>query len=348
MHNFDYKDTPRQLLTPEVINLLTQIHELRGKQTYFLQTEPVVLPTLLYIAKVQSTKASNRIEGIMTSDKRLESIVKDKAEPINRSEEEISGYRDVLVTIHEDYQYIPVRPGTILQFHRDLYAYSSTNVGGNYKNSDNIITETGADGQRIARFIPVPAFQTPQAIEDLCDRFDEAFCDGTYDPLLLIPMFVLDFLCIHPFNDGNGRMSRLLTLLLLYRSGYIVGKYISIEMLIEKSKESYYDALKMSSASWHENSNDYLPFIKYILGVMLKAYSEFEDRVGYVLQATFNKTDRVKAVFDRKVGKITKSEIAELCPDISMITIERALSDLLHENYIEKHGKSRGTFYTKK
>ena len=161
-------------------------------------------------------------------------------------------------------------------------------------------------------------------------------------------MFILDFLCIHPFNDGNGRMSRLLTLLLLYRCGYIVGNYISVEMLIENSKETYYEALKDSSTEWHNSDNDYLPFVKYYLGVVLKGYNEFEDRVEYMRHVGMSKPDRVKAVFDRKLGKITKADIVELCPDISLATIENTLNALLTGGYIEKHGKSRGTYYTKK
>jgi len=185
-------------------------------------------------------------------------------------------------------------------------------------------------------------------MQTLCAEFIDALEDGTYDPLLLIPMFVLDFLCIHPFNDGNGRMSRLLTLLLLYRAGYIVGKYISIEMLIEKSKETYYEVLQDSSTEWHNSINDYLPFVKYYLGVMLKGYNEFEDRVEYIHHRNISKADRVKAVFDHKVGRITKTYIASLCPDISLTTIERTLAELLKAGYIEKFGKFKGTCYAKK
>ena len=253
--------------------MLTRIHELKGKLELFIEAEPDMLSSLLEIAKIQSTKASNKIEGIWTSDERLKAIVKDKSQPRNRSEEELSGYRDALSTIHESYEYIMPRPNNIFQLHRDLYSFSSSNAGGSYKNSDNVIEETGKAGKSKARFIPVPAFQTADAMQTLCTNFINALEEGTYDPLVLISMFTLDFLCIHPFNDGNGRMSRLLTLLLLYRAGYIVGKYISIEMLIEKSKETYYDALKDSSLEWHNSANDYMPFVKYYLGIVLKGYN---------------------------------------------------------------------------
>ena len=198
-------------------------------------------------------------------------MVSQKAEPRNRSEQEIAGYREVLSTIHEGYEYINPRPNIILQLHRDLYSYSQGGAGGSYKNSDNVIAETDAEGHQKARFIPVPAFQTAEAMEELCARFLEAWEADRIDKLILIPMFILDFLCIHPFNDGNGRMSRLLTLLLFYKAGYIVGKYVSMEMLIEKTKETYYEALQASSTGWHEGENSYEPFVKYYLGIMLKA-----------------------------------------------------------------------------
>ncbi|MCD8325146.1 MAG: Fic family protein [Lachnospiraceae bacterium] len=241
-----------------------------------------------------------------------------KAEPRNRSEQEIAGYREVLSTIGESYEYINPRPDIILQLHRDLYSYAGS--GGNYKNSDNVITETDAEGHRKTRFIPVPAFQTADAMEELCSRFLQAWEADHIDKLILIPMFILDFLCIHPFNDGNGRMSRLLTLLLFYKAGYIVGKYISVEMLIEKTKETYYEALQASSVGWHENADSYEPFLKYYLGIMLKAYNEFENRVEHLKTRTLSKPERIRAMIDQKVGKITKKEIMEVCPDIrSMI-----------------------------
>lgn len=348
MHIFDYQETPRNLLTPEIVNMLSTLHEFKGKQELYIETESDVLTALLDIAKIQSTKASNKIEGIYTSDDRLEALVIEKIEPHNRSEEEIAGYRDVLATIHESYEYIPVRSNNILQLHRDLYSFGKSDMGGKFKNMDNVIAESDKDGNQRARFIPVPAFQTPEPMEKLCSRFNDAMNMGRYDPLILIPMFILDFLCIHPFNDGNGRMSRLLTLLLLYRSGYIVGKYISMEMLIEKSKETYYEALQDSSFSWHEGTNDYIPFLKYYLGIMLKCYKDFQDRVEHLSHPKLSKTERVKSIFDKKLGIIKKSDISAFCPDISETTIERVLKDLLEGGYIEKIGKARATGYFRK
>ena len=348
MHTFDYKETPKRLLTPDIVNLLSSLHEFRGKQELYIEAESDVLTALLDIAKIQSTKASNKIEGIYTSDERLEALVMEKVEPRNRSEEEIAGYREVLTTVHDSYKYIPIRPNIILQLHRDLYSFSSSDTGGRFKNTDNVIAESSKDGQQRVRFTPVPAFQTPEAMENLCNEFNNAIERAEYDPLLLIPMFILDFLCIHPFNDGNGRMSRLLTLLLLYRSGYIVGKYVSMEMLIEKTKETYYDALHNSSIEWHNNRSDYTSFVRYYLGIVLKGYNEFQDRIEHLKHHKLSKADRVKAVFEKKLGIVKKSDIATLCPDISETTIERTLKELLESGFIEKVGKGRATGYTKK
>ncbi len=348
MHIFDYKEAPKRLLTAEIVNMLSALHEFKGVQGQYIETEADVLTALVDIAKVQSTKASNKIEGICTSDDRLEALVMEKSEPHNRSEEEIAGYREVLATIHENYEYIKASTNNILQLHRDLYGFGSNENGGKFKNTDNVITESDRDGHRRVRFVPVPAFRVPEAVEALCTEYNEAIQRTEYDPLLLIPIFVLDFLCIHPFNDGNGRMSRLLTLLLLYRSGYVVGKYISMEMLIEKSKETYYETLHDSSAGWHENENDYAPFVKYYLGIVLKGYKEFRERVEYLQYGKQTKAERIKDVFEKRLGIIKKSDIVAFCPDISETTIERTLKELADAGFIEKTGKGRATGYVKK
>ena len=347
MRSFDYIKAPEKLLTPEIVQMVASIHEHKGKQELFLEANIDELKTLLEVALIQSTGASNRIEGIYTSDKRLEELVSQKAEPRNRSEQEIAGYREVLATIHESYEYITPRPNIILQLHRDLYSYSQGATGGSYKNSDNVIAETDAEGHQKARFIPVPAFQTADAMDELCSRFLDAWEADRIDKLVLIPMFILDFLCIHPFNHGNGRMSRLLTLLLFYKAGYIVGKYVSMEMLIEKTKETYYEALQASSTGWHECENSYEPFVKYYLGIILKAYNEFESRVEHLKNRSLSKPERIKAVIDHKVGKITKKEIMELCPDISKVTVERTLTDLVKSGYIAKVGAGPATAYVR-
>ena len=221
MRDFDYKKAPTKLLTPEIVHLLTSIHEHKGKQELFIEANADDLTSFLEITKIQSTGASNRIEGIYTSDKRLRELVQNNAEPRNRSEQEIAGYREVLSTIHESYDYIIPKPNTILQLHRDLYHFSKSSIGGSYKNSDNVIAEIESDGKEKVRFVSVPAYQKPDAIKCLCEAYLKAWEDDRFDKLLLIPMFILDFLCIHPFHDGNGRMSRLLSLLLLFKAGYI-------------------------------------------------------------------------------------------------------------------------------
>ena len=345
MREFDFKASATKLLTNDVVNLLGCIHEYKGQQNLFIEAKADVLMHLLEIAKIQSTEASNRIEGIYTSDERIKALVQEKSAPRNRNENEIAGYRDVLATIHENYDYIPPRANVILQLHRDLYQYSGMGIGGHFKNTDNVIEEELEDGTKRVRFCPATAFETPEMIENLCNQFLREVDRGEVDPLLLIPMFVLDFLCIHPFNDGNGRMSRLLTLLLLYRSGYIVGKYISIEMLIEKTKDTYYDALQASSTGWHDGTNDYMPFVSYTLGIIKSAYKTFSERVEHLTTKGISKPERVRQFIENRLGKVTKKDIMDACPDISATTIERTLGDLVKNGTIIKIGNGRGTGY---
>ncbi len=345
MRTFHYKTEYQKLLSPEIVSYLAQIHEMKGQQTLFAEAQKDALAELLEIARIQSTEASNRIEGIITTDERLKKIVMNKTTPKGRSEREIAGYRDVLNTVHESYDYIPVRPGMILQLHRDLYKFSNSAIGGSFKNSDNIIAEELPDGTKRVRFQPVPAWETTEAMDALCAAFQEAAADPELDPLLLMPMFILDFLCIHPFNDGNGRMSRLLTLLLLYRAGYFVGKYISIERLIADRKETYYEALQESSAGWHEENGDYLPFARYMLGIVIAAYREFASRVDLLITKGLSKVDRVREIIRSTTGRITKTQIMRQCPDISQKTVERALAEMLKDGEILKIGGGRYTSF---
>ena len=344
MRTFDYKAMYKSLLFPEIVGYLSQIHEYKGKQTLFIEAKPDALSELLDIAKIQSTEASNRIEGIYTSDDRLKKLVQSKTMPKTRNEREIAGYRDVLSTIHESHDFIPPRPGMILQLHRDLYKFSGMNVGGVYKATDNVIEEARGD-ERFVRFVPVESWQTPEAMEMICQALNDALGDPQIDPLLVIPLFILDFLCIHPFSDGNGRMSRLLTLLLLYRSGYIVGKYISVEKEIADSKETYYEALHDSSVGWHEEKNDPLPFVRYMLGIIVASYREFASRVELLTNRDLSKPDRVREIIRGSLGKITKAEIMAKCPDISQVTVQRTLTELLQNDEIIKLSGGRYTAY---
>ena len=328
-----------------IINLISKIHEYKGKQSYLLETKKDTLKTLLKVAKIQSTSSSNKIEGIYTTDKRINEIVNQKLEPKNRNEEEIAGYRDVLSLIHENYNYIDITQNTILQLHRDLYKYTGYSYGGKFKNSQNYIEEENEKGEKKIRFTPLSPVETPIAIEDLCKNYNELVNNESCDLLVLIPIFILDFVSIHPFNDGNGRMSRLLTLLLLYKANYLVGKYISIEKIIEETKDSYYDTLEKSSVKWHDNENDYSYFVEYYLGIILNAYKEFDSRINIVENKKVTAYDRIIDIFKDNIIPIDKAFIMNKCPDLSETTIERSLNKLLKENKIVKISGGRYTKY---
>lgn len=344
MRKFNLNNEASQIINQNIINLLTQIHEFKGKQDIYTETKPDILSSLLSVAKIQSISSSNKIEGIYTADKRIKELVSEKVIPKNRNEEEIAGYRDVLELIHENYNYININNNTILQLHRDLYKYSG-NIDESFKTNQNYIEETLNDGTKVTRFIPLNAVETPIAIEELCNSYNNEIALGQIDPLLLICLFIFDFVSIHPFNDGNGRMSRLLTLLLLYKSNYIVGKYISIEKIIETTKESYYDALKKSSDGWQTESNNYCYFVEYYLGVILNAYKEFTSRFEYIINNKLTATQRITILFKESYVPINKSYLLEKCPDISETTIERVLSTLLKDKKIEKISNGKLTKY---
>ena len=339
MREFHYSQFYSQMLQPDIVALLTRIHEFKGEQAWFIETKAGVLTNLMEAANIQSTEASNKIEGLYTSNERLKKLVQDKTTPRTRNEQEIAGYRDVLATICESFDYIPPKPAMILQLHQELYKFSGVSYGGKYKTTDD------ESENKTVHFHFVSVQEIPEAVEALCQAYEEAVGIGEMDPLILIPMFILDFLCIHPFNDGNGRMSRLLTLLLLYRAGYIVGKYISIEKLIEESKETYYEALQQGSLNWHEAANDYAPFVRYTLGVVAAAYQEFSVRVQALSVSGMSKPDRIREIIKGTLGKITKAEIVEQCPDISQVTIQRTLADLQKSGEILKLSGGRYSAY---
>lgn len=346
MRSFDYTDLKTKQWDNEILGLVAQIHEYKGKQELYLQQKPKELERLVEIAKVQSTEASNEIEGIRTTNTRLKQLCADKTTPRNRDEKEIMGYRDVLNTIHESFEYIPIRSGYILQLHRDLYQYSEKGIGGSFKNTQNYISATDADGNSFVLFTPLPPYETPEAIDRICESYNRIIDSREIDPLILIPAFIHDFLCIHPFNDGNGRMSRLLTTLLLYRSGYVVGRYISLESKIAKDKELYYDALEECQKGWHEGNEDISPFIKYLLSTILAAYRNFEERMN-LISAKLPAVEMVRRAAYGKIGKFTKSDMMELCPSIGKTSIENALKKLVGDGVLVRHGKGKVTFYTR-
>ena len=346
MRNFNLKEEYNSIISNNnIVNLISKIHEYKGKQSYLLDSKKETLETLLKVAKIQSTSSSNKIEGIYTSDKRINELVNKKLEPKNRNEEEIAGYRDVLSLIHENYNYIDITLNTILQLHRDLYKYTGYSYGGKFKNSQNYIEETNENGEKKIRFVPLSPVETPIAIQELCENYNQIVNNEYCDLLVLIPIFILDFVSIHPFNDGNGRMSRLLTLLLLYKADYIVGKYISIEKIIEDTKDSYYDTLEKSSISWHNNQNDYSYFVEYYLGIILKAYKELDSKLNIVDNKKITSYDRITNIFKENIIPIDKAFIINKCPDLSETTIERLLNILLKEEKIIKISNGRYTKY---
>ena len=345
MRNFDYSNLTNHSWDNEILGLVAQIHEYKGRQELYLKQKPAQVDRLVEIAMVQSTEASNEIEGIRTTNTRLKQLCADKTTPRNRDEKEIIGYRDVLNTIHESYEYIPVRTNFILQLHRDLYRYSEKSIGGNFKNTQNYISGTDESGQSFVLFTPLSPFETHEAMDKICESYNRIIDTQEVDPLILIPTFIHDFLCIHPFNDGNGRMSRLLTTLLLYRSGYSIGRYISLESKIAKNKALYYDALSQCQDGWYENTENPTPFIKYLLQTILAAYRDFEERINVVGEKQ-SAYDIVRNAATHKIGKFTKNDILELCPTIGKASIENALKKLVEEGILARHGNGRSTFYT--
>lgn len=340
MRTFDYKKRYERLLQPDIVALVAQIHEYKGEQKLLLKTRKDALMPLQEIAKIQSTGASNKIDDICTSDDRLKKIVLDKTMPKTGSEKEIAGYRDVLNTIHQNYDYIPVKSSSFLQMHRDLYKFSG-NVGGSFRACDH-----GVEQEDQSSRLPFVSAEEVQIFLDMaCEALQNVYEDFRFDPLILIPMFLLDFLCIHPFDDGNGRMSRLLMLLLLYRAGYMVGMYISMEKLMEQTKEAYYEALQESSCNWYEEENDDGPFVRYMLNIIVKAYDDFSSRAQRLVFDGLSKPERIREIVSGSTGKITRAQIMEKCPDISRVTVERALTDMVKKGEILKLGGGRYTAY---
>ena len=347
MREFNYNKLKDIKWDSEILGLVARIHEYKGKQTLFLKQKPATLEKLVEIAKIQSTEASNKIEGIVTTATRIKQLCDQKIKPRNRDEEEIAGYRDALALIHESYEYIPIKASYILQLHQVLYGYSQREIGGRFKNTQNFIAEVRENGEQIVRFMPLNPVETPMAINAICESFNHEMDTCEIDPLLLISAFIIDFLCIHPFNDGNGRMSRLLTTLLLYRAGYEVGKYVSLESKIEKTKASYYEALEKSDMKWNEGQNDIMAFTKYLLGTILAAYRDFESRIVLV-EGNASAIDLVRNAVNNKIGKFTKNDILGVVPSISKASVENALKTLFNEGVIGREGKGKATFYFRK
>ena len=299
---------------------------------------------LVEIAKIQSTEASNAIEGIVTTNTRIRQLVEEKTTPKNRDEQEIAGYRDVLNAIHDSFDVIPISRNYILQLHKIMYSHMNNPLAGQTKNIQNYISATYPDGHTETLFTPLSPFETPEALDKICEEYNRVIGNFEVEPLIAIPIFIHDFLCIHPFNDGNGRMSRLLTTLLLYRNGFYVGKYISLEAKIAKTKDLYYDALARSQDGWHEGCEDAVPFIKYLLSIILATYKDFEDRFS-IVETKLPAVEMVRKATQNKIGRFTKQDIRELCPSLSISSIEGSLRKLVKEGDLKREGSGKATYY---
>ena len=344
MRTFNYSKINEQKWDSELLGLIAAIYKEAGKQEMHLKQRPEELEKLVEIAKVQSTESSNAIEGIVTTNTRIRQIVEDKTAPKNRDEQEIAGYRDVLNIIHKSFDAIPITPNYILQLHKILYSHMNNPAAGRTKTVQNYISATYPDGSTRTLFTPLDPFETPTALETICNEFNRVIGNNELEPLIAIPIFIHDFLCIHPFNDGNGRMSRLLTTLLLYRSGFYVGKYISLEAKIAKNKDLYYDALGEAQKGWHEGCADAVPFIKYLLGTILAAYKDFEDRFALV-ETKLPALETVRRATMNKIGRFSKQDIRELCPSLSISSIEGALRKMVAEGEIKREGNGKNIRY---
>ena len=344
MRRFNYSEIKNQKWDSGTMGLIAAIYKEAGKQEMYLKQRPEELEKLVEIAKIQSTEASNAIEGIVTTSTRIKQLVKEKTTPKNRDEQEIAGYRDVLNIIHESFDAIPLSQNYILQLHKILYSHMNNPMAGRIKSVQNYITVTYSDNHAETLFTPLAPFETPEALDKICEEYNLVIGNMEVEPLIAIPVFIHDFLCIHPFNDGNGRMSRLLTTLLLYRNGFYVGKYISLEAKIAKNKDLYYDALDRAQIGWHEGKEDVVPFIKYLLGTVLAAYRDFADRFALV-EIKLPALEKVRRAALNKIGRFTKQDIRELCPSLSISSIEGGLRKLVSAGELKREGSGKNICY---
>lgn len=344
MRAFNYSEIKNQKWDSDILSLIAAIYKEAGKQEMYLKQRPEELEKLVEIAKIQSTEASNAIEGIVTTSTRIRQLVEEKTVPQNRDEQEIAGYRDVLNIIHENFDAIPISQRYILQLHKILYSHMNNPMAGKTKSVQNYISATYPDGHVETLFTPLAPYETPEALDKICEEYNRVIGNMEVEPLIVVPIFIHDFLCIHPFNDGNGRMSRLLTTLLLYRNGFYVGKYISLEAKIAKNKDLYYNALGRSQDGWHEGMEDVVPFIKYLLGIVLSAYKDFEERFALV-ETKRSALEMVRCATMNKLGRFTKQDIRELCPSLSISSIEGALRKLVESGELKREGVGKNICY---
>jgi Fic family protein len=347
MKHFDYSFLERGQLPASFINITNAISELKVLEAQRKSAYPDIFTGLEKIARVQSVKGSNEIEGIVTSEERIRAIVNQSSAPRGHNEMEIAGYRDALGLVHDNFARLDVRERDILELHNMMLTYTPQG-GGLYKTTDNVIVELDSSGRRRVRFAPIPATETPEAMEQLIYAYMDARSNSNISDLLLIPCFVLDFLCVHPFSDGNGRISRLLSLLMLYKNGFDAGKYISFEEQINQSKSLYYEALRQSSEGWHDNENSYFPFMENFLQTLLMCYKELDKRFAVVQGGKVTKKQRIEATVLNSLLPISIKEIAYVLPDVSPSTIEMVLGGMVKAGLIEKVGAGRGTKYIRR
>ena len=344
MRSFNYSAFKEQKWDSDILGLIAAIYKEAGKQEQYLKQRPQEMEKLVEIAKIQSTESSNAIEGIVTSNTRIKQLVEEKTTPRNRDEQEIAGYRDVLNVIHESFDAIPITQNYILQLYKMLYSHMNNPLAGRTKSVQNYISAAYPDGHTEILFTPLAPYETSESLDRICEEYNRVIGNLEVEPLIIIPIFIHDFLCIHPLNYGNGRMSRLLTTLLLYQNGFYIGKYISLEAKISKNKDLYYSALSQSQTGWHEGKEDALPFIKYILGTILASYKDFEERTSLV-QEKLPALEMVRMASKSKIGRFNKQDIRELCPTLSDSSIEGALRKLVAAGELKKEGKGKSTCY---
>lgn len=338
MRSFEHGYFLETTISHSFLMSMRALGEFKGRQMLYAEQSPEVLETLRRVAMIQSAESSNRIEGVTVAPGRIDALVLKKTQPLDRSEQEVAGYRDVLASIHANYSKMLLSTELILDWHKTLYRYTKEK-GGEWKTRDNAILEVRPDGKQFVRFQPVSAITTPKSMKRLIKLFNDNMTEEKIDPLLLIATFILDFECVHPFMDGNGRIGRLLTLMLLYQSGYEVGRYISLERIVEDSKETYYDALYKSSQGWHDAGHDIRPWWNYFIGMLMAAYKEFETRVGTITSARGAKREMVVRAINNLPVHFTIGDVRRVCPGVSYPTLQRALADLRNGKKVKCLGR---------
>ena len=341
MHRFDYSEILGEIPL-DITRMMMDISRMRSMEGIRRKEYRKDYERIEEIAKLASVKYSNEIEGIVSTDERIREIVLRGGTPANHSEVEISGYKDVLNEIHLAHEKIRFDRDTVLRIHRTLHTKGSDIDG--FKREDNAIVSVDGNGRRILVFEPVPAYETEDHMEQLFLAYSELSTQG-YEPLLYIPCIILDFLCIHPFADGNGRTSRLLTELLLYKEGYDICKYVSMDEHIAYTRGNYYSSLGQSSQGWRENRWTYFPFIRYFLRMLVECYMDLDTRFMIIDGKGLNRTQSVEEILKKSIAPMSKRQICVALGGVSPNTIEKSLKQLMKEGRIERIGETKAARY---